>query len=146
MADEPDTLFDHISGKLKIQLSKAAEPIAPNHSNEKAPADAQIVSLAFVATICEDDAFRALTAGELDEVALTSREIRLKSDRGEGVLQFAAPNGVHFTVRDLIAAIEKTERETRPKGKWFGGIDVHHVFFEGLSRGEDGTWSINWGS
>jgi hypothetical protein len=30
--------------------------------------------------------------------------------------------------------------------EWFGGVDVHHVFFEGLHEDVDGVWVANWGS
>jgi hypothetical protein len=56
-----------------------------------------------------------------------------------------APDGATFTIRDLAAAIAKTERESRERGEWLGGIDVHHIFFEGLSFDDD-VWTISWGS
>ena len=30
--------------------------------------------------------------------------------------------------------------------EWFGGVDVHHVFFEGIHLADDGVWDIYWGS
>jgi hypothetical protein len=51
-------------------------------------------------------------------------------------------------IDDLIAAIEETERRTRGNTQWFGEIDVHHVYFEGLVPAADaeGVWEIVWGS
>jgi hypothetical protein len=56
-----------------------------------------------------------------------------------------APNGKAFTTRDLKAAIEKTEQAGRENAPWLGGVDVHHVFFEGIEL-EDDVWTICWGS
>lgn len=53
---------------------------------------------------------------------------------------------MHFTVRELVHAVEKTELETRGSSEWLGGIDVHHIFFEGISAEADGTWALCWGS
>jgi hypothetical protein len=30
--------------------------------------------------------------------------------------------------------------------RWLGGVDVHHVFFEGIKLGDDGVWGTGWGS
>jgi hypothetical protein len=54
-------------------------------------------------------------------------------------------DGGAFTVRDLAGAIATTERASRGSSEWFGGIDVHHVFFEGIED-DDGAWRICWGS
>ncbi len=51
-----------------------------------------------------------------------------------------------FTVRDVLEAVEETERQTRGQTAWFGGIDVHHVYFEGFDGEEDDVWLIGWGS
>src|SRR5262249_44443192 len=64
----------------------------------------------------------------------------------ERVVEHRAPDGGAFTVRDLAAAIAETERQTRGGTNWFGGIDVHHVYFEGLMLDDDGVWTIGWGS
>jgi hypothetical protein len=29
--------------------------------------------------------------------------------------------------------------------EWFGGIDVHHVYFAGIPLEHGGVWSIGWG-
>jgi hypothetical protein len=44
------------------------------------------------------------------------------------------------------ALARKTERQTRADSDWLDGVDVHHVYFEGLSGGTGGIWEINWGS
>lgn len=95
--------------------------------------------------------FRDLTEEELDLVGLEVPVIYVRSyaclDPGSSdAIQFTAPNGKHFTVQDLLDMVIECERQTRGKTHWFGGIDRHHVFFEGMSLREDGTWVTHWGS
>ena len=50
-----------------------------------------------------------------------------------------------FTIADVVKSICVFEMIDRPKSKWFGGIDAHHIFFENMSRGEKG-YMIHYGS
>ena len=50
-----------------------------------------------------------------------------------------------FTIAEVVEKICEFEITDRPKSKWFGGIDAHHVFYEGMSKGEKG-YSIRYGS
>ena len=79
-------------------------------------------------------------------MAFRGPSIRLRSRGDEEVVTHDAPNGSHFTVRELLRAVEETERRARPRSQWFGGIDVHHVCFEGLYLWDAGVWTILWGS
>ena len=54
-------------------------------------------------------------------------------------------NGI-FTVKDLMKAVLRTEKKTRKNTEWFGGIDVHHIFFEGLVKIRGNKFQICWGS
>ncbi|MFE3752893.1 hypothetical protein ACFXO9_01160 [Nocardia tengchongensis] len=136
--------FNGLSGALSIELSEPTVDIAANLSNKRANSTAEIKALSFTPQVFQDNSFRDLTADELDRVVLESTVLNLQGE-GEPVAH-RAPNDKWFTVRDLVAAIAETERRTRPQSQWFGGIDVHHVFFEGLDQQEDGTWRIFWGS
>ncbi|MEU1429792.1 hypothetical protein ABZ412_22190 [Nocardia sp. NPDC005746] len=136
--------FNGLSGTLSIELSEPTIDIAANLSNQRAKATAEIKELSFALEVFEDNNFRDMTADELDRVVLESAMLNLQGE-GEPVAH-RAPNGKWFTVRDLVAAITETERRTRPQSQWFGGIDVHHVFFEGIDQEEGGTWRIFWGS
>jgi hypothetical protein len=138
--------FNALSGRLVIELSEAPVPITPNLSNVRAPQNAHIVSLRLDANVFEDDEFRPLTAQELDAIALDAPEVRLRGLDEEESTSHAAPDRMGFRVRDLLAAVEAHERQTRGASKWFDGVDVHHVFFEGLELLEDGSWQVNWGS
>ena len=51
-----------------------------------------------------------------------------------------------FSCWDVIKNIIAFEKIDRPNSLWFGGIDCHHVFYEGLVLNKNGTISICWGS
>jgi len=52
-----------------------------------------------------------------------------------------------FTVAEVVAHIVDFERIDRPKSKWFGGLDCHHVFFQGLYPNlKEDAFCISWGS
>jgi len=60
------------------------------------------------------------------------------------VVVHRAPSAGAFTVRDLLAAVEETERRTRAQSEWFGGVDIHHCFFQGIEVDDQGVWRISW--
>ncbi len=137
--------FNALSGNLKIKLTEPAHPVSEHVLNLQAPPEARIVSVKLVLSVFENDDLRELTEAEYETIAFPKLEISLRGDTG-AVVVHQAPNGKHFTVRELACAVERTELETRGASEWLGGVDVHHVFFEGLSEEKDGTWSICWGS
>lgn len=51
-----------------------------------------------------------------------------------------------FTIKDLWSAILNHERVARLESNWFGGIDAHHIYFEGLNLQKEGYYTIFWGS
>ena len=52
-----------------------------------------------------------------------------------------------FSVGEVVRAIEEFERADRPKTTWFGGVDCHHTFFEGLAPNEAGdAFFVRWAS
>ena len=47
----------------------------------------------------------------------------------------------------LAGAVKAKGELRRARSDWLGGIDVHHVYFEGLDPDEQpGVWAITWGS
>lgn len=139
--------FNGLSLILKIELT---EPTTSSGKlqNQKASPTAKIKSVHLDASVIERDekiTFRPLTAAELAQVIVKEKTLRIRGI-ADVVVVHRAPNGVSFTVKDLIAAIEKTELETRGSSKWDTGIDVHHRFFEGMHRRKDGSWETEWGS
>jgi hypothetical protein len=147
MASSDLDFFNRLSGRLNIELSIPAQPAAPHLLNLQAPANAKIVSLKLTAEVFEREkkTFRPLTADEWDSIAFRGSAIRLRGE-SDRVVSHKAPNGSYFTVRELLLAVEETERQTRNDSDWFGGVDVHHVFFEGIHKESDDVWRIAWGS
>ena len=136
-----------LSGVLKITLSEPAQPVS-GMMNLQASPEATLVSLEFPTPrvfLRDTKEFRPLIEEELDRIVFEQPTIYLRGDSGSEVAH-EAPNGRTFTVRDLIRAVEETERQTRGETVWLGGVDVHHIFFEGIHPGEDGVWEIYWGS
>lgn len=138
--------FNNLSGRLEIELSGSTERIG-DLENVRAESDARITSLSLTVEVFNRDSetFRALTPDELQSVAFRAPEITLQGESGDPVTH-QAPNGEFFSVQDLLNAVGETERRTRDKTEWFGGVDMHHVFFEGLEQVDDNAWEICWGS
>ena len=136
-----------LSGRLEIELTEPPVAIAPPLLNMKALESASIKTLKLVAEVFENGDFRALTEEELALVVVQAPTIRMVSDCAEDVVvEHAAPNGHLFTVRDMLVAAEETERQARSRSEWFGGIDVHHTYLEGIHQEDDGLWVIQYGS
>jgi len=144
--DHPElAFFNKLGGNLEIQLSEPTEPVSDRLANHKATASATLKSLVMNGQYYDDDAgFRDLASLELEQIAYNESTITLSGAAMEPV-KHKAPNGEFFTVKDLLKAVELTELKTRHKTEWFGGINVHHVYFEGIGC-EDGAWLIYWGS
>lgn len=138
--------FRSLNGTLEIELTVPAELSARTY-NRRASPEAQISNLRLNAAVFnpKTDEFRDMTPDELDSVAFRGNRIRLRGLSGD-VIPHDAPNEAFFTVRELLHAVEETERRTRDRTEWFGGIDVQHCFFEGIYLAPDGVWDIVWGS
>lgn len=148
MASHPELeFFNSLTGKLEIELDVPAEPVA-DLLNLRASPDSRVVRLELRAEVYDPDTeeVRPLTPAELGAVAFRGSSIRLRGEDGEGAVSHDAPNGSYFTVEELLRAVEETERQTRAQSEWLGGVDVHHVFFEGIEPGGDDEWEICWGS
>jgi len=141
--DEP-----HFSGILNIQVTKKPQPFAPHMVNVIVPANAKVKKVTLNCSVYEPnlEERRDITQEELDQTILNVKTIQIKG-KSDKCITHHAPNNKNFTVKDLVKAIEKTELLTRgdDSAEWFGGIDVHHIFFEGLTY-EDGYFDIHWGS
>jgi len=146
--EEALSFFNNLSGRLNVRLSEPTELIAEGLENRAAPPSARIEAVSLSMQVfmrAAEVKFRDLTEEEWNRVVLRAPAIRLGGS-DERVIEHQAPDGCAFTVRDLTAAVAETERQTRGGTNWFGGVDVHHVFFEGLSLDKDGVWWIRWGS
>ena len=144
--EENLAFVNSITGILRIELSEAATPSAPHMLNLQASPNAKLVSLRFEASMSDEDYEPVpFTDAELKRVVFEGPSLCLRGDTGDPV-NIDAPGGEHFTLAELLVAIERAELETRGASTWLGGVDVHHIFFEGIFPEEDGTWSIGWGS
>lgn len=139
------TFFNSLSGRLEIELTEPPTKIAERLENVKATPSAKIKSLRLTVEVFDKDQARPLTAAELDSVALRQPRVVLVAESGHQVAH-DAPNHEFFTVRDLVDAVEQTERKLRGESEWFGGVDVHHIYFEGLEPVGPATFQVLWGS
>ena len=134
--------FNELDGFLSIELTESPVRIG-SLLNERALPESKITKITLDLQVVDDD-YRPLTKEELDSVALKGSTIIIIS---EGIsVEHKAKNGKSFTIRDLKNAVLKTEKKARPKTEWFGGIDVHHVYFEGLHKVSKDTYQVSWGS
>lgn len=135
-----------ISGVLEIELSEKAQPMEKLPGVFLSDSNAKIVATNLNAEYYneQNDSFRPLTHSELNSVAFKAKKITLGSESGE-TIDHLAGNMKYFTVQEILKAVEVTELKTRGNTDWFGGIDVHHIYFEGLSC-HQGVWIPFWGS
>jgi len=144
--EEALEFFNGLSGQLAVELTEPAHSISENlPGNLVAPTGARVKQVSLELRVFEEDDFRDLSEEEWSRVVIRAPSVRMRGE-SEVVVEHPAPDGNAFTVRDLGEAVAKTERQGRDESEWFGGVDVHHVFFEGISLEDDGVWSICWGS
>jgi hypothetical protein len=148
IAESPAKLriLDSLFAKLNVELTIPPVTIADT-ANLRAVAEAKIKSLKLESSAFDKAAksFRPLTSQELTSVAFPEPKIRLRGQAGV-VIEHRAANGEYFRVAEILTAIEATELASRDRTEWFGGVDVHHIYFAFLQANEDGTWSIVWDS
>jgi hypothetical protein len=132
---------DKFSGTLNIEL------FLESSLTEDDGSKATITATKFEPYVIDDndDINEQATTEYLDEVVIELPKITVMGESKEPI-EHVAPNCKHFTVRALFAVIEQTEQQTRGDTDWFGGIDIHHVYFEGLHEEQEGLYRIYWGS
>ena len=94
---------------------------------------------------------RELSDDELQSPGFHGSHMQLRADRdawGAEVTEKSYHSDKEYlTIQEVIANIIDFEMARRPKTNWFGGIDDHHVFFEGMIPNADGaSFNICWGS
>lgn len=127
------------NARLEIILTENTTKLSPNLMNCFASPTATVNLVKF-------NLYNKLSKNELSKIIINKNMIVLESFKIS--TKFSAPNGTNFTVTDIIKCIEEHETLARINSKFFGGIDVHHVLFEGLElmEGTDDTFHISWGS
>ena len=138
---------------LDIDTDKPRVAMGPLLNRFESP-DANVVNIGHTDIEKWDDAdMIPLTQEELDVPAFIGSEISLSSVRfdrkGKKVtashMSFCNHAG-YFTIQEMVDMVVEFEKVDRPKTCWFGGIDAHHIYFEGLRKEKDGSYRILWGS
>ena len=102
----------------------------------------------------EIDEHIPLTKRELEAVGFVGEQFILhntwKNDNNEVVAEtkktFKNQKG-YFTIKEIVKHIVNFERVDRPKTSWFGGVDCHHIYYEGIHLNRDKAgYGIGWGS
>lgn len=150
----PDTIFNYQYGAIlpffhfTLEMAIEKKFIVPGMLNECSLPGAMIQSIN-IGRISFSNAQPAIEDVERDrptmlqEIVYPRNEITFKNGRTKK--KFRSRGG--FTVRKLLDCILEFEKEDRPKTEWFGGIDCHHRFFEGLTlNGDMDSYRIQWGS
>ena len=132
--------LEHLHFTLGFEMDKPSQQIGSllNHCEDT---DATLLNIS--RTEIErwvNDHMETLTPKELDEIVFTgpitfTNKVTktFKNDKG------------YFTVRELVDNIVEFEKEDRLASDWFGGVDTHHRFFEGIYKDKD-AYRICWGS
>lgn len=149
MTTENLEFLNGLSGVLSVHLTEETF----DHGsllNQLAEPTAQVLAVELRVTVWtpidteENDDFRQLTAEEWNLPVFAGATIRMCGDAKIPILAESS-NGTYFTVRDILRGVAVVELETRGKTEWFGGVDIHHTFFEGIYLKDD-VWHICWGS
>ena len=135
-------MLKNLSFTLCIEMTKPSILIG-NSYNEMQHSDSSIIDISTseVSEYLNGD-FKELTKKELDEVAFVGKTITFTDYVSK---TFKNEKGF-FSVKELLKNLVLFEKENRPHTEWFGGIDCHHVFFEGIFKVKGGAYSISWGS
>lgn len=161
--------FNNISTSLYLNTSE--EPVERGPLlNRFESGDSKIKSIEFSGFSFwnnETHDFTELTEENLSDIAFADKTITLESKRyisdlknpalwkgdfssaemaDSSKMTFTAKNGEYFTFQELLDNVLTFEKEDRPKTLWFGGVDCHHTFFEGLHLQDNGCYRISWGS
>jgi hypothetical protein len=146
-------LFQQISATLNIDMPEGAiYQLNPTLLNEFSKPDAIPISISIPVDrihVFDSEAheLRSITSKELESNGYNKSTLKIRHVNSDKIASFTAENGEWFTIKELIKAVEKVEQEDRVRSDWFGGVDVHHVFFEGIHFDKDsGVGYICWGS
>lgn len=151
------SFFNNLEGTLDIKLSEETESIG-GLLNQKATPEAKITKMSLSLIVRpedDDDDNRSLTKDELNMIVFYDVDLIMlngqdyHSDTMTSVRHFIeheANKSRTFTIKDLIKCVLKTEKKTRKDTEWFGGIDVHHIYFEGITKSKGNKFNICWDS
>ena len=147
--------FNSISTTLNIETTNT-QPQQGMLLNRFENGNSQIKSMSFSQPqMYVDDDFIDFDKEQMNRIGFTDNSITIyalrydmrdSSKTTETKMTFNAKNGKNFTFKELLDCVLEFEKVDRPKTLWFGGVDCHHVYFEGLHLNKNGSYSIFWGS
>ena len=144
-ADPPMLDINNLSSMLMLEMDRPPMPRQGILLNRFEQPDAKILSATMEwPTHYNNESDGRLTEEEMELCAIKEPTITLCSKDYEQT--FEAPNGKWFSVREALRAIADYEKVARTRADWFGGVDNHHIFFEGLAPRGNGRFVTLWGS
>lgn len=139
---------DDISFSLSIELDIPPTPMGGRLVNLAADKKAKLkeIKVDSVSRYCPDQEEHVeFTDEQLNTLIIYEGEkIEFKHNNTRKVYHFSNKKA---TIKQFVDAIVDFEKIARTSGDWFGGIDCHHIFYEGIDpAGENGVYHITWGS
>jgi hypothetical protein len=156
-----DSVITDAVNNLRFTLDIATTNTAPQRGmllNRFEESDSRIKSINVSAICYYDKAFEdhiEYTTAELksmagytaDTMTFASEWHDAETNQITGITTKTFTKKGGFSCWDVIQNIKKFEKLDRPKSKWFGGVDCHHIFYEGIYFNNDKkTLGISWGS
>ena len=87
-----------------------------------------------------------LTLDELRKPGCVGQLLRLANEQSGTTADSKNTNG-YFSIDEMVNNIVEFEKKGCRTYTWFGGVDAHHVFYEGISLCRDGSsYNISLGS
>ena len=137
--------IDKLSSTLNITMDRPPKPQQGLLLNKFEEENSKVVSAKMThPEVFVDGDLRPLTEEEMELPALRKQTFTIVDKTTS--MTFNAENGKCISVRDLFKAIGQFETVARAKSDWFGGVDTHHVYFEGMYKVGKDQYTIFWGS
>ena len=146
--EEFSEIFQNAGFNINIRLEEDKTYSTGRLLNIFVKPDSQILDITKtnIYKFSEDYDLIDLSEEEVNSLAYNNKSITLVNSATETELQFHSDNEQYFTVQELVDKIMEFEKIDRPKTDWFGGIDAHHIFYEGLHKKDEHIYSVMWGS
>ena len=143
-------LLEKYSTILNVNVETYNKPgllnlFVPKGAKLKSPITIDSITETDIGLEYTDEPPAQLSKEELNKIHYKEKEITLFCEETNVRMTFKNEKG--FTVKELFDHIVEFENKSRPLTDWFGGLDAHHIFFEGLDWSEkDKAFMIIWGS
>lgn len=151
MKDKLNPIFNDLSAQLDIKLE-------PNPFKIKNKSFVEVTKNAYIKSIEFEDIklfnkkakdFEEIPKKRFNEIGYDNKTIKFRfSVRGYGlyIKEYKMKYKNYFTVKEILDNILDFELYCRQLYKWKDGIDIGHIWFEGLNHVEDNIFDIIWGS